>query len=379
MKRILGGAAMKRILGWCTALILLSASSLALAVTTSAPQEGLVKVMPPGTTNPPGTTTPPSTTLCDIGPPYTGSIPAAAAQAGMTHCRANYDFTYTGSFTDSLGSHTWTNYSSWLNCNKNAATPYLLLYAGDSSCDQTHFLITTDQGVQVLALSLLTSDVADGIGKTELVTNNGSASDITGGGYYTEMVTRVSNNTPCSAYCPYFDQSSFSDNNNGGNGPFVSSDQEYDNTATNTGVGLAQWNLQSPGNNGDGWPSGTGPTSGADCVISSTSYNTCGRLVTEDNVSDFAGCDYAAPGNVMGLPPSAFGSCSGAVQVIPPSTSAVFTNTMFFYLEEGSSIAQGINNLTTNITTYIQRFTIWDCPSPTNGQCFNNPVITMHP
>ena len=29
---------------------------------------------------------------CDIGPNYTGAVPAAALAAGFTHCAANYDF-----------------------------------------------------------------------------------------------------------------------------------------------------------------------------------------------------------------------------------------------------------------------------------------------
>jgi hypothetical protein len=34
---------------------------------------------------------------------HAGSIPAAAAQAGFTHCAANYDFTQTQQWTDAVG------------------------------------------------------------------------------------------------------------------------------------------------------------------------------------------------------------------------------------------------------------------------------------
>jgi hypothetical protein len=53
---------------------------------------------------------------CDIGPALTGAIPAAATQAGSTHCGANYDFTQAGSFTSGGHTYQWSNLSSWLEC-----------------------------------------------------------------------------------------------------------------------------------------------------------------------------------------------------------------------------------------------------------------------
>lgn len=82
---------------------------------------------------------------CDIGPSYTGSIPAAAAQAGFTHCAANYDFTQTQAFTDQLGTHTWSDLSSWFVCSNVTAAPYLWKFIGTTGCnDGTHQYITTD-------------------------------------------------------------------------------------------------------------------------------------------------------------------------------------------------------------------------------------------
>src|SRR6516162_9190616 len=64
---------------------------------------------------------PPNSITCDIGPNYSGSIPAAATQAGFTHCAANYDFTYTGSFTNGSFTYQWSNLSSWLRCDNTTS------------------------------------------------------------------------------------------------------------------------------------------------------------------------------------------------------------------------------------------------------------------
>jgi hypothetical protein len=70
---------------------------------------------------------------CDIGPSYTGSIPAAATQAGFTHWAANYDFTQTQQWTDNVGTHQWSNRSSWFTCDHTAGLPYLIYYSfGDN-------------------------------------------------------------------------------------------------------------------------------------------------------------------------------------------------------------------------------------------------------
>ena len=93
---------------------------------------------------------------CDIGPAYTGQIPAAATQAGIIGCAANYDFTQTQSFTDNAGTHQWSNLSSWFTCNSNGGAPAILNFSGNVGCmDGVHQTITTDSGVQVLSLKYL--------------------------------------------------------------------------------------------------------------------------------------------------------------------------------------------------------------------------------
>lgn len=105
---------------------------------------------------------PPNGIACDIGPSYIGSIPAAATQAGFTHCAANYDITQTQSFTDSAGTHQWSNLSTWFVCNRTLSNPYLWYFVGSVGCDTNHQNITTDGGVQVLALSYRLTDAQAG-------------------------------------------------------------------------------------------------------------------------------------------------------------------------------------------------------------------------
>jgi hypothetical protein len=381
MNRILGGATMKPILAWCTTLIPLLASSLALALTTSAPQE-----IPP-----PGTTTPPGATPCDIGPPYTGSIPAAAAQAGFTHCAANYDFTQTQSFTDSVGTHQWSNLSSWLSCSGSTSAPYLWRYLGSVVCDTTHQNITTDSGVQVFTMTFSLADDQAGYHDNYLQNVASFASDPANPmpeQFYSEMVTRqVSPNGNCNTYCQVFDYSTFTSVS--GNPCFIGKDQEFDDNANATGVGLAPFNY-SPACGDSFGNGGGGPTTNNDGPIHTT-YGTFGNLVTADNVSGWGACDYWAAGAVSGLPKSAFGSCltnfnglgslnNGVFSISPPANNTAFHGRMYTYINVGQKGNVGTGHWTSTIyTVYIQRFTIWECAGWATGACITTPVITTAP
>jgi hypothetical protein len=387
MKPILEGAAMNPILAWCTALIPLLASSLALAL-NSAPQQ----VPPPGTTTPPGLTTPLGTTPCDIGPPYTGAIPAAATQAGFTHCAANYDFTYTGSFTDSLGTHQWSNLSSWFSCAGTIGAPYLWFYAyvynaGNVGCDTSHQNITTDGGVQVLALSYYLTDANAGnyfnVIQSEASGVTSNATNPFPEQSYFEIVMRPTATTSlASGFTEFFDTSAFTSVS--GAPCFISNDQEWDQGASATGVGMPLWNTTC----GTGSGRGVGVTTNNDGHIS-TSYGTFGALMTADNVSAFGGCDYWASGAVNGLPKSAFGSCltnqngvpgslsNGVYTVIPPSSSPIFSTRLYRYVSEGPHSVRSWT--ATSHTTYIQRMTVWECAGWATGPCITNPVITTTP
>ena len=80
---------------------------------------------------------------CDIGPNYTGSIPAAAQAVGFTHCAANYDFS--NSF--------YATRSNWLDC-AGAANPqwWNLSYATTTPapCGRYNIIADTAFGTNVL-------------------------------------------------------------------------------------------------------------------------------------------------------------------------------------------------------------------------------------
>jgi hypothetical protein len=119
---------------------------------------------------------------CDYGPPYTGAIPANATQAGFTHCAANYDFTYTGSWTDSMGTHQWcagslpcslANMSSWLSCTGNGLAPPTLWYlTSGTPCDTNHVQIAVDPstGTQTWCKHICPATIRRGYTSISLIT-----------------------------------------------------------------------------------------------------------------------------------------------------------------------------------------------------------------
>lgn len=331
-----------------------------------------------------GSGTPPGSTACDIGPPYTGAIPAAATQAGFTHCAANYDFTKTGSFTDAMGTHTWATMSSWFSCTNTTAAPYLFRYLGSIPCDSSHQVITTDGGVQVFAISYLTSDATGSSNNNVFLTNgtgaNGHAGDPFPGQYYMEEVLHMPIISGiCSGFCINFDNSTYTDVS--GNPCFVASDMEWDNGASATGVGQAWWNPTCGSSGGYGGSCATGncatPTNGA----ITTATTTWGNLTTGDGVSQYASCTYSAAGAIQGLDRTAWHSCFSNTAVPPFSSTAVYNTNQYFYIEEGpyNSSSSTWGTFNTNITTYMQRMTVWTCAGYNSGPCLTNPVVTTQP
>ena len=96
--------------------ILVAAALLAPALTYGADLS--VQIVPAASPTPPSSPTPPPSSngiACDIGPNYTGTIPAGAQAAGFTHCAANYDFSQPFYATQ----------SNWLNCAGASKPPIL--------------------------------------------------------------------------------------------------------------------------------------------------------------------------------------------------------------------------------------------------------------
>jgi hypothetical protein len=327
----------------------------------------------------------PNGIACDIGPNYTGSIPAQATQAGFTHCAANYDFTQSQSFTDSIGTHQWSNLSSWFVCGNTAPFLFTRHDFSDVPCDTAHVNIITDGSKQVLALSYYLTDKNNGQYSNSLDTATEIGATTVGTSFpeeiYIEQVIRVNSNNVCSSSCLAYSLATYAPNFQVNNPCFVSGDFDEisgfsGDTLANTGLHL--WN-PTCGTSGGVF----GPSPPTESPIANSSYSTYGSLMTADNANPghFALCSNWGSGAVSGLPASAFKSCTSAFQVVPPSTAPIFLARQMVQLWEGpESFGQGGSVWTgTQHTTYIQRVTVWTCAGWLTGQCYNNPVITTHP
>jgi hypothetical protein len=335
----------------------------------------------------------PGPIACDIGPPYNGSIPAAAAQAGFTHCAANYDFTQTQQWTDSAGTHQWSNLSSWLTCDHNSTNTSYLFYWGGSGttpCDTSHENIVSDNGTQVLALSIYLNEIQGGTYSTELDTGIFvGSSNITPTPfpeqYYLEQVVKTNTASPSSQGSLYFDISSFMINYvQAPCSISVDFGENFSNTASTNG-GIAGWNYTA-------CPTGSGylfsPAINAPSLTSS-SYSTYGGLASMDGLKYATLCNYWAAGAVSGIPASGFQNCIPANYGNPIPVTGMFSGArMYLYTKVGPQSSNNAPGWTANpLTVDIQRMTMWICPNPTGGTnwqtqnttCFNNPVINTHP
>lgn len=344
---------------------------------------------------------PPNSIGCDLGPNYTGSIPAAAAQAGFTHCAANYDFTQTQSFTDNAGTHQWcagslpcsiANMASWFTCGgvNSAGAPYLFVVGQNGpSCDANHYTITTNGGVQALALTYYLTDSPAYAAAVYSSGVNGDKLDIFPDQFYSEYVMQPTTIHSCNdsgGWCGEWFDAGWTTHVQG-NPCYVGSDQEFDSANpgnTLTGSGMAIWfNTTACGSSESG---GYGPPSGnsPNVMRVSTNVGTFGRLFTMDGTEYAAICAYYAPGSVSGLTASATWGCSPEAQLIPPANnsnccgiSGSFMNTpMFMNLTVGP---QGGAWTATSLTVYIYRYTVWTCAGYQSGACFTVPVITTAP
>jgi hypothetical protein len=312
---------------------------------------------------------------CDIGPPYTGSIPAQAQQAGFTHCAANYDFTQTQSFTDSLGTHQWSNLSSWFSCNNT--TPYLFALNGVTlvPCDTSHQNITTDGGTQVLALTYTLADAQAGNYQNNLASGVSTNGTQFPNQFYVEHVIRPTTTSPCGSCLFYYLQTWVA--GNGSNPCFIETDNEFSTTGWD--VGMALWNAPC-GTSSYYYDISSNPSSST--PISTSNYTTFGELLTADGLETVATCANLATGAVAGLPKTAFVGCgSWDLSSWPVNAPQAMSARMNLVLHEGpESAGQGGSGWTaTSETTYFQRVTFWTCANYASGPCYTNPVITSGP
>jgi hypothetical protein len=337
MKRILGGAAMKRILVWCTALTPLLASSLALALTTSAPQE-----VPP-----PGTTTPPDPIACDYGPNYNGSIPAGASAAGFTRCAVNLDFT----------NSRFASLSNWIDCfgaTGPASTPILNQIDGVAGnkvpCDSNHYAMVSDGPYsQVFKATWLSSD---GNHNNNLYSTYSRGSTVfpayagftLPNGQFIEWTWRSTipscPSHGCLVWAP-FEYPPAGDPNQ-----FLEYDfgELYEGTNGNGTGCLVQSNANSfiymptcdPGN-----------------------YHTYGYRITTDGNSNIAMCNYFSSTPVNGLSAATFNNCLTTFKSgIQSSREGMYPMWGPF----GADVAAGFFGSTPSFSIYLVRLTVWECP-----------------
>jgi hypothetical protein len=196
--------------------------------------------------------------------------------------------------------------------------------------------------------------------------------------YYFEEVIKTSNLTPCSGYCLMYDASSFAFP---GSGIACSVSADFDEVSSGSATvntGLAGYNFSNSCTTG-GYEFGPGvPTQSP--APSTSAYTTYGNLVTIDGQSTVAQCNYSRSGAVGGLQAQDYHSCV-TWQVVPSATQPpIFNNEMYLYVGGPAFFSGSWDMTASSFSTYVQRITMWRCPSPNgNGQCYNNPVITTAP
>lgn len=329
-----------------------------LAYAGSPSTELSVQIVPAASPTPsPSPTPPPSNGIaCDIGPNYTGSIPAAAQAAGFTHCAANYDFTNAA----------YSNPATWLDC-KGASNPQWTLPYGNCG----HIFMTSDGGTQVLDLEWTPSDYGTSTSTSIQTSGAGNDSNISHAllsvpaGKYIEVVARSSavSESVCSSGCILNDAWTWPGNGNAGiEWDFIEMYGPSGNTVT-SGMGFGGWNGISSSHSGL-W--NVGHVSGYDPTI----YHTYGVRVATDGVNNgnIAACIYLDGSLIDQRQGGSTYQCANG-SWSPASTQP---GRNFLVLTVGP---QGTApNYTGNADYYVQSYRVWECPSytPTGpGECNN--------
>jgi hypothetical protein len=313
------------------------------------------------------TVNPPSSGIaCDIGPSYSGTIPAAASNAGFTHCAANYDFTSMASFPYNSHVYNFDDQTTWLGGNGCSATNWLWFNKGYNSpaTPCSDFTIVSDGGLNALQINYTQADLNNhSIAAWMQTTDNSGTAFQFPNGEYIEYVWRLNANS----WYP--------------NNPFVNSpigNHDYWSlftwslqTPNHVEFDAAEWYQYNPVNlGGTGWGScwhnwGNGGASG--CAASQTvtsspaadgaNYHTYAMRGTSDG-TNFGQCAYF-DNSVLG--------CSGPNAYVGAgdATASQYWATGIGQLNDGTNFSYSLVN---TVTGYWRRITIFTCPSwsPTN-------------
>jgi hypothetical protein len=327
----------------------------------------------------------PSGIACDIGPNYTGPIPAAASAAGYTRCAANYDFTNAA----------YSNLANWLSCSGtyNPATPQWWL-SGSVTAPCSDFAMVSDGALsQVFRLEFTTADYNNNVRQTQIGTTTNVIGSTTGQisppGRYDEVVFRIDNTAYTSnpllssgSYMPMYDffviGATPGNFNNISTTTFPELDWNegyaHSGPSFQAGATFAEWGPSPCGSRcfGNGG-SLTLPTTVP------TSYITSGGRYTQNASTGAIGvCMYQDAGNPIATSARTQVSCNtGSWQ--NGASDASINSRLLTLIYTGNQQAAGTNTCgggssscapTNPYFTYIQRWTIWVCPagnSTTNG------------
>jgi hypothetical protein len=289
---------------------------------------------------------------CDIGPNYTGSIPAGAQAAGFTHCAANYDFTTSG----------YSSTSSWLDCAGASSPQWYVSEDGlpPTSCPpdlSTQFQIVTDGGTQTLQMTYThITDWNAGIYSTKMSTASplgwpNPAGTLFPQANYTESVVRMTSNS--TAQCPASQASGgclVSDSWSYGPDQVTGVEWDFIEIYTNGATGSCGGGA-SCGSGGGGLAQ-PGRINGFDPTI----YHNYGVRQTIDSNGNFGLCHYLDGGQITN-------DSTGA----PPCTAGVIDGRAHgfrdFMLQEVGPQGSSFGAPRLDEVYMVRRMTVWTCPN----------------
>jgi hypothetical protein len=278
---------------------------------------------------------------CDIGPSYTGSIPAAAQAAGFTHCAANWDFSQP----------TYATQSNWLDCvGTNLSYTWHQGSPGVSEAECNIFQTTdpNNSALTVLHIQYKPSDysISPIVGMQTQPQVAGQPPSFGVNNFYAEATYRIG--TSCTAPNNGCGPSGGLWHwNNGANTSHIEiddgelyGDQGGFADAGAGGVGLWQ-SYNHPNNLPTGW--------------SPFNYHTYSMLVTSNGTSSMLACPYVDTTILMA-------NC----QSVNPSDPSLYSTKTWMITTAESRDGSAPNG---NIDLYLQYIRVWTCAAvtPCNG------------
>lgn len=306
-----------------------------------------VQIVPAASPTPPPS---PKGIACDIGPNYTGTIPAGAQAAGFTHCAANYDFTQPF----------FATMSNWLDCAGASSPLWYNTGYNSTATPCSDFSIVNDSGSNVLEIQWTPADASNNSQASWMGTapsNTSSGNGTFPQGVYVQDTYRSTAVTQ-TALGVYGDILSFFSWDGAGNGII-----EWDWFEAYTDGGAANCLYD--------WASGPGPCGGSYFSGGNYSpnqeaiYHTYASRVTSDGSTAFGMCAY--------LDGAQIGCTTHA-----PGSSNAFGDRNYY--------STGVGQLNTNPphvpsvpeVMYIKQITVFSCSGWQTGQC-NGTVLDGSP